>query len=172
MMELIIRLSQGKGISDDASSMNTRSYWRPYVQLLSSHLTYNTRGRYSLLPYPTDDEYSSRTCPSPLACIPYGRVYTYPCIPPSLCLVYQLHKPKWTLGLFLPNQCLLKVLMIKRNRKERIWSYWCNLKIQKTQLKVSLIEERLKAIERNSLIKGMDALELSLLPTNSKCSTL
>ena len=33
-----------------------------------------------------------------------------------------------------------------------------------TQQKVSWIEERLKAIEGNSLIKGMDALELSLVP--------
>ena len=33
-----------------------------------------------------------------------------------------------------------------------------------TQQKVSLIEERLKAIEGNSSIKGMDAIELSLIP--------
>ena len=32
-----------------------------------------------------------------------------------------------------------------------------------TQQKVSLIKERLKAIERNSSIKGMDAIELSLV---------
>ena len=34
----------------------------------------------------------------------------------------------------------------------------------KTQQKVNLIEERLKVIEGNSLIKWMDALELSLVP--------
>ena len=33
-----------------------------------------------------------------------------------------------------------------------------------TRQKVSLIEERLKAIEGNNLIKRMDALELSLVP--------
>ena len=33
-----------------------------------------------------------------------------------------------------------------------------------TQQKVNLIEERLKAIEGNSSIKGMDAIELSLIP--------
>ena len=32
-----------------------------------------------------------------------------------------------------------------------------------TQQKVSLIEERVKAIEGNSLIKGMDAIRLSLV---------
>ena len=33
-----------------------------------------------------------------------------------------------------------------------------------TQQKVNLIEERLKAIEGNSLIKGMDSIELSRVP--------
>ena len=33
-----------------------------------------------------------------------------------------------------------------------------------TQQKVNLIEERLKAIEGNSSIKGMDAIELRLVP--------
>ena len=33
----------------------------------------------------------------------------------------------------------------------------------KAQQKVNLIEERLKAIERNSLIKGIDPIELSLV---------
>ena len=33
----------------------------------------------------------------------------------------------------------------------------------KTQQKVNLIEERLKSIEGNSSIKGMDAIELSLV---------
>ena len=33
-----------------------------------------------------------------------------------------------------------------------------------TQKKVSLIEERLKAIEGNNTIKGMDAIKLSLVP--------
>ena len=33
-----------------------------------------------------------------------------------------------------------------------------------TQQKVNLIEERLKVIEGNSLIKGIDAIELSLVP--------
>ena len=33
-----------------------------------------------------------------------------------------------------------------------------------TQQKVNLIEERLKAIERNSSIKGMDDIKLSLVP--------
>ena len=32
-----------------------------------------------------------------------------------------------------------------------------------TQQKVNLIEEKLKAIEENSLIKGIDALDLSLV---------
>ena len=32
-----------------------------------------------------------------------------------------------------------------------------------TQQKVNLIEERLKAIEGNSLINGMDAIELNLV---------
>ena len=46
-----------------------------------------------------------------------------------------------------------------------------------TQQKVSLIEERLKAIERNNSIKGIDAIELSLvldviISHNLKCQTL
>ena len=32
--------------------------------------------------------------------------------------------------------------------------------------KVNLIQERLKAIEENSFIKGMDAIELSLVPSS------
>ena len=35
--------------------------------------------------------------------------------------------------------------------------------MQSTQQKVNLIEERLKAIEGNSSIKGIDAIELSLV---------
>ena len=37
-------------------------------------------------------------------------------------------------------------------------------KKDETQQKVSWIEERLKAIEENISIKGMDAIELSLVP--------
>ena len=53
--------------------------------------------------------------------------------------------------------------MIKRNEKKRIWSCWCNQKNLETQQKVSLIEEKLRAIEESSSIKGMDAFELSLV---------
>ena len=46
-----------------------------------------------------------------------------------------------------------------------------------TQQKVNLIEERLKAIEGNSSIKGMDAIKLSLvtdviIPISLRCPTL
>ena len=46
-----------------------------------------------------------------------------------------------------------------------------------TQQKLNLIEERLKAIEGNSSIKGMDAIKLSLvtdviIPISLRCLTL
>ena len=46
-----------------------------------------------------------------------------------------------------------------------------------TQRKVNLIEEKLKAINGNSSIKGMNTIELSLapdvvIPTNLRCPTL
>ena len=90
IMEVIMRLSRGKGVVDDASSVNTiartqgvteGSVYNPYNHV--GHTTPKVGTPYC--PIPPIMNTLSKTClPLPPALIPSGWVYTYPYIPPLI----------------------------------------------------------------------------------------
>ena len=96
--------------------------------------------------------------------MPLGGVYTYPYMPPPIIPIPPITQvdgnPTTIFTQSLPLQSLKELKEQERDKLEMM----IQTEGGNTQQKVNLIEERLEAIEGNSFIKGMDAIELSLVP--------
>ena len=90
-------------------------------------------------------------------------VYTYPYMPPLVVPISPVTQVEANLGMLFTQSLPIQSSDELKEQEQNKVEFMMQLENTKTQQKVNLIEERLKAIEGNSSIKGMHAIELSLV---------